>query len=154
MSTAMMSAPSWASLMAWLRPWLRAAPVMKATLPCTRPAIVSSFAAYLTFPLCRLPGPATGAGLLEDGTGAPRQRHAGDVAALVGGEEQHRVADVDRLHPRDRQRVDRLRGRGEVCLGRVLKVRAEQPVGGLVLDHVGVDLGWVDTVHPDHVGGE
>jgi hypothetical protein len=26
--------------MAWLRPWPRAAPVMKATLPSTRPVIV------------------------------------------------------------------------------------------------------------------
>src|ERR1700733_1625135 len=32
-STAMMLAPSCASRMAWLRPWPRAAPVMKATLP-------------------------------------------------------------------------------------------------------------------------
>src|SRR6266446_5956788 len=36
-STAMMSAPSSASRMAWLRPWPRAAPVMNATLPSTRP---------------------------------------------------------------------------------------------------------------------
>src|ERR1700689_1128703 len=141
MSTAMMSAPSWASLIAWLRPWLRAAPVMKATLPCTRPAIVSSFAAYLTFPLSGYPGR-----LLDDGAGVHRQRHPGDVAALVGGEEQHRVADVDRLHPRDRQRVDRLRGGREVFPGRVLEVRAEQPVGGLVLDHRGVHLGGMDAV--------
>src|SRR6266566_5732488 len=42
MSTAMMSAPSRASVMAWLRPWPRAAPVMKATLPSTRPVIVLS----------------------------------------------------------------------------------------------------------------
>src|SRR2546430_6510623 len=38
----MMSAPSRASVMAWLRPWPRAAPVMKATLPSTRPVIVLS----------------------------------------------------------------------------------------------------------------
>src|SRR5215470_20374161 len=43
MSTAMMSAPSWACRTAWLRPWPRAAPVMKATLPATRPAIVTLF---------------------------------------------------------------------------------------------------------------
>src|SRR5215469_5945280 len=43
MSTAMMSAPSCASRTAWLRPWPRAAPVMKATLPATRPGIVTSF---------------------------------------------------------------------------------------------------------------
>jgi hypothetical protein len=38
----MMSAPSRASVMAWLRPWPRAAPVMQATLPSTRPVIVLS----------------------------------------------------------------------------------------------------------------
>src|SRR5215472_1449617 len=43
MSTAMMSAPSCASRTAWLRPWPRAAPVMNATLPATRPGIVTSF---------------------------------------------------------------------------------------------------------------
>ena len=36
-STAMMSAPSCASRMAWLRPWPRAAPVTKAIFPSTRP---------------------------------------------------------------------------------------------------------------------
>src|SRR6202000_2951199 len=40
MSTAMMSAPSSASRIAWLRPWPWPAPVMKATLPATRPAMV------------------------------------------------------------------------------------------------------------------
>src|SRR5690348_696829 len=38
----MMSAPSRANVIAWLRPWPRAAPVMKATLPSTRPVIVLS----------------------------------------------------------------------------------------------------------------
>src|ERR1700761_6624403 len=41
-STAMMSAPSWASRIAWLRPWPRAAPVMNATLPATRPGMSSA----------------------------------------------------------------------------------------------------------------
>src|SRR5487761_11041 len=36
-STAMMSAPSRARTSAWLRPWPRAAPVMRATFPATRP---------------------------------------------------------------------------------------------------------------------
>src|SRR3954452_686918 len=49
MSTAMMSAPSWASRIAWLRPWPRAAPVMKATLPSMRPAMACA-------PVLRLPG--------------------------------------------------------------------------------------------------
>ena len=39
MSTAMMSAPSWASRIAWLRPCPRAAPVTNATLPSTRPIV-------------------------------------------------------------------------------------------------------------------
>src|SRR6266496_1485513 len=39
-STAMMSAPSSASRIACDRPWPRAAPVMKATLPSTLPTIV------------------------------------------------------------------------------------------------------------------
>src|SRR5260370_35774393 len=38
----MMSAPSRASVIAWLRHWPRAATVMKATLPSTRPVIVLS----------------------------------------------------------------------------------------------------------------
>src|SRR3954471_23855078 len=42
MSTAMMSAPSCASRTAWLRPWPRAAPVTKATLPSMRPAMGSA----------------------------------------------------------------------------------------------------------------
>ena len=42
MSTAMMSAPSSASRTAWLRPCPRAAPVMKATLPSTRPVMCTT----------------------------------------------------------------------------------------------------------------
>src|SRR3954469_13916771 len=38
-STAMMSAPSPASRMAFSRPWPRAAPVMNATLPATLPIV-------------------------------------------------------------------------------------------------------------------
>src|SRR3954452_21438604 len=45
----MMSAPSSASRMAWLRPCPRAAPVMNATLPSTRP-MVSSFARWMWRP--------------------------------------------------------------------------------------------------------
>ena len=37
MSNRMMSAPSSASLTAWLRPWPRAPPVTRTTLSCTRP---------------------------------------------------------------------------------------------------------------------
>jgi len=41
-STPMMSAPSSANRIAWLRPCPRATPVMKATLPSSRPAMSSS----------------------------------------------------------------------------------------------------------------
>src|SRR5690348_8571553 len=67
-STAMMSAPSWASRIACDRPWPRAAPVMKATLPATRPAMFKP--PYL----------------LPDGVACvDGELQAGDVAGLVGG---------------------------------------------------------------------
>src|SRR5260370_33095823 len=97
MSTARMPAPSSASRMAWLRPWPRSAPVTKATLPATRPAMGSLFSLV--------------SGLLDEGAGVDGKRDAGDVPRRVGGEEEHRVADVDGLHPRDRQRVELLEHR-------------------------------------------
>src|SRR5690348_5495204 len=87
MSTATMSAPSWASRTAWLRPWPRAAPVMKATLPATRPGTV-------------LPR-----SLLVREAGIDRQHDAGDVTGVVGDQPDDRVRDVDWLYHRDRQRV-------------------------------------------------
>src|SRR5690606_8313864 len=131
MSTAMMSAPSCASRTAWLRPWPRAAPVMKATLPETRP-ISASFVAgkggnavvqvSLGFAGCgsgrrgRVGGICVGsvrdlcgicagsvAGSVLRVAGVHGQRVRGDVAGLVGGEEQHRVADVLRLGGLDGQ---------------------------------------------------
>ena len=67
--------------------------------------------------------------------------HAGDVPGLVRGQPQHRVADVHRLHPRDRQRVQAAAGFGQVIGRRDAPGRAEQPVGRLVRDHGGVDCG-------------
>src|SRR5215467_6316512 len=114
MSTAMMSAPSSASRTAWLLPWPRAAPVMKATLPETRPVMCSVSSASRL--VC----------LLDEGVaGVDRQRYARDVASLVRGQEQQRVADVSRLHPWDRHRVRRLERSGRVLDRRVLQVRAE-----------------------------
>src|ERR1700729_700109 len=84
-SIAMMSAPSWASRIAWLRPWPRAAPVMKATLPATRPAMVPS--------------------LLVREAGVDRQGDARDIAGVVGYQPDDRVGDVDRLDHFDRQRI-------------------------------------------------
>src|SRR6201993_200460 len=43
MSTAMMSAPSLAIRTAWARPWPRAAPVMNATLPASRPLMCAPY---------------------------------------------------------------------------------------------------------------
>src|ERR1700733_1440534 len=122
----MMSAPSWASLIAWLRPWLRAAPVMKATLPATRPAM---------FP--PLPDRVAGVnGELE----------AGHVPGLVGREEEHRVDDVDRLDDLDRERVHEDRAE--------LRVLAEEGVEAAeALHHRGLHAGRVDGVHPDLVVG-
>jgi len=45
--------------------------------------------------------------LLEQGAAVDWQRHAGDVPGFVGGQEQHRVANILRLHVGDRQRVVR-----------------------------------------------
>src|ERR1700744_881831 len=108
MSTAMMSAPSSASRIAWLRPCPWAAPVTKATLPATRPAMLVVLL------------------LLDERAGVDRKGHAGDGPGLVGGEDQDRVADVDRLHPRDRQRVERLERRRGRLPARVRVSRVEQ----------------------------
>src|ERR1700747_3008060 len=84
-STAMMSAPSWASRTACDRPWPRAAPVMKATLPATRPAMLRITS------------------LLVGEPRVDRQRHAGDVTGVVGHQPQDRVGDVHRLAHVDRK---------------------------------------------------
>src|ERR1700733_16076623 len=136
MSIAMMSAPSSASRMAWLRPWPWPAPVMKATLPATRPAMVWWFS------------------LLDHRAGVDGQRHAGDVAGLVGGEEQDRVADVDRLHPGDVERVERLERRLRGFHRRVRVGGIEQAPHFLVLDHDRVHPGRVNAVDPAAVPGE
>src|SRR5581483_12412117 len=94
MSTAMMSAPSWASRMAWLRPCPRAAPVMKATFPssfpmlrppclsglavrCAGPFLVAEHAGHAFPPVGDLGPPLLGGTCVED-----RQ-----VAAHLGDEE-------------------------------------------------------------------
>src|ERR1700733_13568138 len=127
-STAMMSAPSWASRMAWLRPCPRPAPLMKATLPATRPGIVS------------LPS------LLVREAGVDGERHPGDVAAVVGDEEQDRVGDVDRLHQVNRQRVHHRLAHRRVLLQELLH--------DVVDDHGRVHTGRVHRVYADAVLGE
>src|ERR1700753_405572 len=108
MSIAMMSPPSPAGRIAWLRPWPWPAPVMKATLPATRPAMVWWFS------------------LLDHRAGVDGQRHAGDVPGLVGGENQDSVPEVHRLHPGDVERVERLERGHRRLPGRVGVGRVEQ----------------------------
>src|SRR3712207_2873854 len=134
-STAMMSAPSWASRTAWLRPWLRAAPVMNATLPSTRPAMAG---------LPSLGGPPC----------VDRVSRPGDVAPRVGCQVEHGLAHVLRLHPRRLEQVERLEDVADVVPGRVLEVGPEEPVHVLVLDQRGVHVGGVDRVDPDPVRGQ
>ena len=73
--------------------------------------------------------------LLDEGAGVDREGDAGDVAGLVGGEEQHGVADVDGLDPGDGQRVDRLEDRRRRLAARVRVGGVEHAPRLLVLDH-------------------
>src|ERR1700730_5871412 len=98
----MMSAPSWASRIACERPWPRAAPVMKATLPATCPS------------LSRV--------VLSDRVACvDGDLQAGDVPGLVGGQEQDRVTDVPR--------VDRFDGEGVQVDRAQVRVRLDEVVG-------------------------
>src|SRR5258705_1666029 len=122
-STAMTSAPSWASRTACDRPWPRAAPVMKATLPATRPAMLRTTS------------------LLVGEPRVDRQRHAGDVAGVVGYQPQDRVGDVHWLDHVDRERVGhRLGQAGGACQERLHDV---------VYHHGRADPGRVHRAQPD-----
>src|ERR1700760_722929 len=105
---------------------------MKATLPSTRP--VMSYTSC-----CRSWLWADDLEVLDDLTGVDADLAARDVAGLVGGQPEHRVGDVARVEPGDRQGVHR-REAGRQRLARPLglgEVRAEQRVGLRVLDHAG-----------------
>ena len=100
----MMSAPSCASRTAWLRPWPRAAPVMKATLPSSLPICGSSSSG----PPLRVPerGPTRS----EVGPSGPR---AGPRPRPPGSRPpRRRAAQVPGLA--DRQRLQR-RGGAHAC---------------------------------------
>src|ERR1700728_2038256 len=109
MSTAMMSAPSWASRTAWLRPWPRAAPVMKATLPSSLPATDSLLAERILF----MPG--TGSRRLP---ALPRESGQRVLVAGVRGWRLRTAADRDRhrlgpaAHAATVRVVQRRAGRG------------------------------------------
>src|ERR1700756_619962 len=93
MSTAMMSAPSCASLTAWLRPWPRAAPVMKATMPSSFPLML--LCPFLVTNLFfrngaspAAPGGQAGQRVLIAGAGggpADGDRHPPPAVRVIGG---------------------------------------------------------------------
>lgn len=87
-----------------------------------------------------------GGGLLEAAASVDGQRDAGDVPGIVGGEEQHRVGDVLRLDPADRQRVHHLPDDLHVLAARVLQVGTEQLHGALVHEQRRVDVGRMHRV--------
>src|ERR1700760_3239521 len=101
----MMSAPSSASRIAWLRPWPRAAPVTKATLPSTRPAMVGGSSLGGGYFLLLSRAPSIRGLLLVGEAGVDRHGDPSDVAGVVGDQPQDRVGDVDRLDHADRERV-------------------------------------------------
>src|ERR1700727_3804382 len=131
----MMSAPSWASLTAWLRPWPRAAPVMNATFPSRRPD--------MAFPLllraCFIAGAATsdpadglGLGVLLEPLDAVLPPDAAVLVAAVGRVRAVPQAAVDP----DRAGAD-LVGDGHRAVG----VRGEHATGQAVLAVVGFSDG-------------
>src|SRR5690348_7793866 len=126
MSTAMMSAPSSASRIAWLRPCPRAAPVMKATLPSSFPA--TPLAPFTSVTDSGRPGSAAGA---EAGQGTlvagrvrrtPADRHRDGP----GGHGRPRpVRVVAGRFRRDGSWLNRGQGCGAMSLD-ALRVRAVQ----------------------------
>ena len=90
----MMSAPSRARRTAWLRPWPRAAPVISATLPATRPGRA---------PSARRSRAAPAAAGIRRGRGAAADGH-GQASAFQHGIEhasrRHAVAGPQRARPR------------------------------------------------------
>ena len=104
-----------------------------------------------SFVMCVVLGGAS----FDEMTGVDGEADAGDIAGLVGGEEQHGVGDVHRLEPGDGKRVEGLEYRCDLLTGDVTAVVGQQvAVHRLVVDHVGVDRAWVHCVDPDHVGCE
>jgi amidase len=84
--------------------------------------------------------------LLVREAGVHRQRHAGDVAGVVGDQPEDRVGDVHRLDHGDGERI-----RHRV---RHLRVLGEELGHRVVDDHGRVHAGGVHRVHPDAVLGE
>src|SRR6516162_1107168 len=126
-------APRRANSVAVAKPMPLAPPVMTVPRP-SNPAI-----------------PFTDRMLLKAATRIDGQGHAGDVARLVGGEEQHGVADVHRFHPRDRQRVEQLTDRRHVVGPRAFQVGPEHLEGALVVQHGGCHMGWMHRVDANHL---
>ena len=80
-----------------------------------------------------------------------RQRHAGDVAGLVGREEEHGVGDVDGVDERDVEDLQGLEGVEAVVERRGVEVGPEQLVGPVVEHHRRLHAARAHDVHPDVV---
>src|ERR1700712_4738155 len=93
MSTAMTSAPSAAIRTACARPWPRAAPVMKATLPSSRPVIWFSLFWFRVKPTLR----AVRVGESDDAANVPSLQHVPVpiVDLLEGVLARHHVVEVE-----------------------------------------------------------
>src|SRR5689334_1408975 len=91
----------------------------------------------------------TALSLFQAAAAVDRERDTGDVTRLVGGQEQHGVCDVLRLHPADRQRVHQLSDDLHVLGARVLQVWTEQLHRAVVHEQRGVDVRRVHRVDTD-----
>src|SRR6185312_3957858 len=95
-------------------------------------------------------------GPLEHRTSINADVLTSDVAALLAGEEDAEVGDVFGLDVRDRHGVEVGEGGLGVLAGRLLAfghhVRPEHAVDAVVLQQMGVDVGGMHSVHPNHLG--
>src|ERR1019366_6717909 len=87
---------------------------------------------------------------LEHCSGVKANIQPGDVPRLVTGQEGHEMADVLGIDVWDGHGLHQWQGVHDVLSLRVLQVGAEGPVDVDVMEQVGVAIGGMDTVHPDH----
>src|SRR5690349_10239048 len=89
--------------------------------------------------------------LFQHASRVDRDGEACHVAGFIRGQEQHGIADVDRLDPADRQHVHQLCDHGHIVGTRVLQVWPEQPHRALVHEHGCVDVGRTYRVDANEV---
>src|SRR3954453_20440516 len=92
--------------------------------------------------------------LLEAAAGVDWKRNARDVPSLVGGKEEHRVADVFRCHPGDRQKLEALTNRGHIIWPRIFQIGPEHAVRLLVEQQWRVHVSRMHGVGPDGLRAE